>query len=408
MKIHILISALLLGLLAMTMAGAAEGIEATTAIKLPVDSITIYPDGLVFVRRLGSMNVTVGDHEFVMNVPEDASQDSVLFLVSNSSIVRTVYESMPIYTVKVLSEGNQDFLLSYLMNGAGTWVPNYFIHLMNGSGVVTSNAIISASLGEDLKNIRIKLVAGPTQRILERYADYEAEAAAAPAAAPKEMAPSYLPPVSGISTGEMETLFVFELENRTDLAAEKVVGLPLFEDMVPMRRLYTWDASLSQEGPVREEIVANNTANHPWPAGKAQLLRSGEYLTSVQMPYTPKGSNASIVIGASSDLKVSSRLKDYNISEEILALRSGENLTHPVKKTTENWTYQLEIESTVDRPVAVEVTDTKPREAEILVVDPAPTESTATSLKWEVTVLPRQKLQILYSYRMVRTETLID
>ena len=49
-------------------------VEATTAITLPVDSVTIYPDGLMAVKRMGSLDVTEGRHKFVVNVPEGADQ----------------------------------------------------------------------------------------------------------------------------------------------------------------------------------------------------------------------------------------------------------------------------------------------------------------------------------------------
>ena len=51
---------------------SSQPVEATTAITLPVDSVTIYPDGLMAVKRMGSLDVTDGVHKFVVNVPKEA------------------------------------------------------------------------------------------------------------------------------------------------------------------------------------------------------------------------------------------------------------------------------------------------------------------------------------------------
>ena len=36
----------------------SQSVEATTALTLPLDSVTIYPDGLMAVKREGSLDVT--------------------------------------------------------------------------------------------------------------------------------------------------------------------------------------------------------------------------------------------------------------------------------------------------------------------------------------------------------------
>jgi hypothetical protein len=98
-------------------------------------------------------------------------------------------------------------------------------------------------------------------------------------------------------------------------------------------------------------------------------------------------------------------LKDYNITEKILEVNSsGKN--HTIKETTETWTYHLKIESNLDRAATLEATDTLPQEAEIIAVSPAPAETTATSLKWKLSLQPRQKTAIDYTYQVVGTESL--
>ena len=69
----------LLVLLAAAPALALDGaVEATTAINLPVDSITIYPDGLMAAKRMGNLEVGQGLHNFVVKVPESAEKSSLL------------------------------------------------------------------------------------------------------------------------------------------------------------------------------------------------------------------------------------------------------------------------------------------------------------------------------------------
>jgi hypothetical protein len=181
------------------------------------------------------------------------------------------------------------------------------------------------------------------------------------------------------------------------------MGLPLFESSVPLIRIYTWDANNNENGPVLEEIKANNTLPTPWPAGSALLYRNDEYVTTFTMPYTPTGTNASIDVGPSPDLKVIKILKDYNMTERTKNINTGDNQTHAMKETTENWTYKLKIDNNQDRSVILEVSDIKPKEARMIFVEPKSTETTATDLKWEIALEPRQKRVIDYSYQTVTT-----
>ncbi len=370
-------------------------VVATTAISLPVDSVTIYQDGLVFVKRTGSMDVTEGTHKFVVDLPDNAETNSVLFLITNSTLERIVYDRMPIYTMNVMSTARQNFLLSYIVRNGGRWVPNYYIHLLNDSMLLTANAIINTDLKEDLKDVQVKLVAMPHKEMPQLMAAPMEAAKAAEAAYDMSFY------IRGAETGELETLYVFVLKNRTDLLDGKKIGLPLFEDTAPAWRVHTWDAYFNPDGPAIEEIRANNTADHPWPDGDAQVFRDGEYVTSLSMPYTAKGANASLSLGPSADLKLSKKLMDYNITEEMVSFGNG-----TAKVTTENWTYQLEVKSNTDKQVDLEVKDTIPMEAKIIYVSPEPSEITATLLKWNLKVAPREEMKLRYSYRIVTMETI--
>lgn len=407
MKLFAAILMLLLCAPALAVSDEASLVEATTAITLPVDSVTIYPDGLMAVKRMGSLDVTEGTHKFVVNVPEGADTSSLLLKVSNATIDGVVYDANPVYTLNVSSAGSQDFSLGYLMYNAATWEPRYDLHLADDSVLVKAEAVVSNRGSEDLKNVRLKLVAGlspivqpyylarAAPQMLERFA-FEA----APEADTMDLAAE---PASSI--GELETLYIFELEGRKDLLMNKQIGLPLFREDAPLVRVYTWDAYNQQEGPAEEEIRVNNTLVSPWPMGKAMLYRDGEYVSTIEMPYTPAGTNASIVVGPSADLKVESKLSDYSITENIKVIGSMEG-NRTVRETIENWTYSLEIKSNLDRAAALEVTDTIPREAIIISVSPEPAESTATSLEWKLQLLPRQETAINYTYQVTTTESL--
>ena len=405
MKLFAAILMLLLCAPAPAISDEVSQVEATTAITLPVDSVTIYPNGLMAVKRMGCLDVTEGVHKFVINVPEKAEQSSVLLRVSNATQERVVYDANPVYTLNISTPGSQSFDLSYLMYNAATWKPVYDLHLLSNFVLVKANAVLSNRGVEDLKNVRLKLVAGlplgtepyyakATPQINQRYAE------AAPMADVMDYAGAPAP-----SSGELETLYIFELEGRKDLVMDKEIGFPLFEEESPLVRIYTWNAYNQQEGPVVEEIRANNTLTSPWPTGKAMLYRNDEYVSTIEMPYTPAGTNASLVVGPSADLKVESKLFDYNITENIKEIGSGAR-NHTIKETTETWTYYLKIKSNLDRVAALEVTDTIPQEAMIVSVTPKPAESTATSLKWKLALSPRQKTAINYTYQVITTESL--
>lgn len=404
MKFFVILLGLLLCAPAFAASDEASGVEATTAITLPVDSVTIYPDGLVAAKRTGILDTTVGEHKFVVNIPDSADKSTVLLSVSNASVERVVYDSNPVYSLNISTSGPQNFALSYLMHSAGSWEPRYDLHLTNDSVLINANAVVRNRGGEDLKDVRLKLVAGlpsavePVYKAVQIQQRYAAETASAEA---YDMAPVPQAP----STGELETLYIFELDGRKDLAQDKDIGFPLFQERAPLVRVYAWDAYSQEEGPAVEEIRANNTMTNPWPAGTAQLYRNDDYVSTIDMPYTASGTNATLVIGPSADLKVARKLLDYNITEKIRSLASG-GRNHTVKETVETWTYHLKVESNLDRTATLEATDTLPQEAEVIDVAPKPAETTATILKWRLQLLPRQKTAIDYSYRVVTTESL--
>ena len=405
-------SAIILMLLLCVPASALQetsAVEATTAITLPVDSVTIYPDGLMAVKREGRLDVTEGMHKFVINLPDKAEKSTVLLSVSNATQGMVVYEDNPVFTLNVSSTGMQDFALSYLMYNAASWSPMYDLHLENDRVLVKANAVVGNFAGEDLKDVRLKLVAGlpasePYPRAKssiqnQRYAE------AAAAAAPAEEYMDYAAEAAPISSGELETMYIFELKDRSDLVMDKVIGFPLFEEESPLVRMYTWDAYNDQQGPVIEEIRANNTLASPWPSGTAMLYRDDEYVSTIEMPYTPAGTNASIEVGPSADLKVESKLADYNITENLKVIGSdGGN--HTVRETVEAWTYRLSIKSNLDRTANLEVADSIPQEAVVTAVSLPPAESTATSLKWKLALAPRQKAAINYTYEVTTIEGL--
>ncbi|MFB3765773.1 MAG: DUF4139 domain-containing protein [Methanotrichaceae archaeon] len=385
-------------------ASAEETVEATTAIALPVDSITIYPDGLVSVKNAGNLEVTEGVHKFVVSIPDLADKGSVLLSVTNATIERMVYDNSPVYTLNFSYPGSQSFALSYLMNYAGEWAPMYYLHLANDSVKISANAIVQNRGGEDLKNVRIKLVAGLPTNVEQYYAkramqinNYAGAAlanAAAPAPAPAE------------NTGDLETLYIFELPGRKDLEMNKKVAFPLFEEVAPLVRIYTWDAYVSENGPAVEEIRANNTLTSPWPSGQAMIYKGDDYVSTITMPYTPAGTNASINLGSSPDVKVSKKLKDYNITENVKEIGSSGNISHAVKETTEKWKYQLKVENNLDRRAVLEVSDTRPKESKIISISIQPTEMTATGLKWRISLAPKEKTTIDYEYQVVTVKSL--
>mgnify|MGYP001183357425 CR=1 FL=1 len=397
----------------LTAAAAADDgsgeIEAITILSLPADSVTIYPDGLATVKRTGEMEVTEGVHSFVIDLPASVRMESVRFSVTNSTVEKVVYDDNLEYTLNVSSTGVQRFDLVYLMPSAGRWAPTYSVHLEEETVVVSAQAVVSSNFGEDLVGVALKLVAGPPQAeplaLLRAagLADYAVAEAAMEEAAPAAYAPKAAPMPA---TGELETLYIYELEGRKDLEMNKEVGFPFFEETAPITRSYVWDAYWKNDGPVTEVVKANNTMKDPWPAGSALLYKNGEYVSAVEIPFTPVGTEAEIEVGSSADLKVERKLANYTSTEEIVQVPGADNSTQPVKVTTEAWTYRLSLESNVDRDATVEVSDTKPLKAEMISAEPEPSEMTATGLEWVLEVLPREEVVIEYTYRVVTKEVM--
>jgi hypothetical protein len=277
---------------------------------------------------------------------------------------------------------------------------------MKNSILVKASAVVKNQGGEDLKDVRLKLVAGPAPSEPSFKEALQFERSYAMSAAPAEVYnETVVYESSPTSTGELETLYIFELDGRKELVTDKEIGFPLFEIESPLSRAFTWDAYMQANGPAREEIRANNTLPSPWPSGEALLYKDGDYVSTIEMPYTPSGTNASIDLGPSADLKVESSLADYNITENIKKIESGDG-NHTIKETIERWTYNLSIISNLDRPAYLEVKDTKPLDAKIISVSPQPVEITAASLKWEIELSPRQKTAINYTYEVITTESL--
>ena len=208
------------------------------------------------------------------------------------------------------------------------------------------------------------------------------------------------------ATGELETLYIYELAGRKDLEMNKEVGFPLFEETAPITRSYVWNAYYNSDGPVTEKVKANNTMKDPWPAGSALLYKNGEYVSEVEIPFTPTGTEAEIEVGASADLKVERKLANYTPLEEIVQVPGAGNTTTAMKVTTETWTYQLSLKSNIDRNATAEVSDRKPLKAEMISAVPEPKETTATGLEWELEVPPREEVTIDYTYRVVTKEVM--
>ncbi len=398
-------------ILALASAGAASDggsgeIEAITIVSLPVDSVTIYPDGLATVKRTGEMEVTEGVHTFVLDLPRSVNMASVRFTVTNATVEKVVYDDNPEYTINVSSTGVQNFELVYLMPRAGFWMPSYSVHLEEETVLVSAQAVVENNFGEELEAVRLKLVSGPPQAepvALYREAMLDRAVAEEAAFEPVAYAPKAAP---ATATGELETLYIYELDGRKDLEMDKEVGFPLFEETAPITRSYLWNAYYQNQGPVTEVLKANNTMKDPWPAGSALLYKNGEYVSQVKIPFTPTGTEAEIEVGSSADLKVERKLANYTSAEEIVTVPGAGNASSAMKVTTETWSYHLSLKSNLDRNATAEVSDRKPLKAEMISAEPMPLETTATGLEWELEILPREEVAIDYTYRVVTKEVM--
>jgi hypothetical protein len=248
------------------------------------------------------MEMTEGVHQLVLDLPPSVNMESVRFGVTNATVEKVVYDDDPEYTLNVSSPGLQKFELVYLMPMAGLWAPSYSVHLEEETVLVSAQAVVVNNFGEDLESVRLKLVSGPPQE--EPEALYREAAMVDYAVAEEAALMAYAPKAAPVTaTGELETLYIYELSGRKDLEMDKEVGFPLFEETAPIMRSYLWDAYYQNEGPVTEVVKANNTMKDPWPAGSALLYKNGEYVSEVEISYTPTGTEAEINVGSSADLK---------------------------------------------------------------------------------------------------------
>ena len=384
-----------------------DAVKSTTAITLPVDSITIYPDGLVSVKSMGILDVIQGARSFVVNVPSSALASSVTLSVTNSTVESVVYNANPTYILNISTSTAQKFLLSYLIYYGGSWEPRYDLHLFNKSMLISAKAVVQNKGSEDWDGVNLKLVAGMprvTEPYMGKFALQQANYAdAVPEAA---MIPAPASSYATSSSSELEAFYIFQLEGRKDLEHNKAVGFSLFQDSAPIDMSYVWDASSDESGPAMEEIRVNNTMEAPWPSGSAMLYKDDDYISTITMPYTPNGTNASITIGPSTDLKVSKKIKDHNKTEALKGTVSQDGANHTLKEAIEVWTYELGIKSNVDRPAMLEVSDTRPMDSKLINVSMNASELMATGMEWKLTLSPWEKRTISYSYQVITTEPL--
>jgi hypothetical protein len=76
---------------------------------------------------------------------------------------------------------------------------------------------------------------------------------------------------------------------------------------------------------------------------------------------------------------VEKKLLDYNVTETIREVKAEHNSTSTVKETTHHLVYSLEVESNLDRPALLEITDSYPMASKMLYIAPEPSELTATA-----------------------------
>ncbi len=187
--------------------------------------------------------------------------------------------------------------------------------------------------GVDWKGVNLNLVAGmpkATEPYLDKFTLQQANYAGASTVSARApvLAPSYAPS----SSSELETFYIFQLEGRKDREQSKDVGFPRIHDSAPTKRIYIQGVSSNERGPAVEEIHANNTMRTPWPSGSAMLYKDDEYISTITIPYTPNGTNASITIGPSADLKVSKKPGVYNKTENLTGITPGKARTTPSRR----------------------------------------------------------------------------
>jgi hypothetical protein len=280
--------------------------------------------------------------------------------------------------------GVSEVTLEYLLAGVG-WNPSYDMWLAaDADERVGFDAFAEVTNGAlAMEDVVTRLVAGrvdPSQMVdavsqitaNQVIAGYEDPSAVpfvpnAPAAAP---------------TGSLDIQHVYDV-GRVSAEPGDTVFLGLFEGSLPARRLHLWNAQSDDQVSVIYKV--RNDSDVPLAEGIVRSYQDDLFIGSDFMELTPVGGEGSITAGFLPDVRVSR-------AESRAALSTG------------GFGYTDEVELTISNlgtvPVALEVVDQVPPEAQALQATVEPERTAGNLLRWQVTVEPTSTVVLGYEYKV--------
>ncbi len=273
------------------------------------------------------------------------------------------------WTVRAEDGGDADFLLSYPMGGLA-WRAEYLATVADGETCQLSldgAALVANRAGVTFSDAHLTLVAGEPNRVQperQYMARGTAEDMALAAPAPKmpqqrtsgEYHAYELPGTTPIRSGATERVALFPRRTSIDCERAYVVDAGGSDWQPPRPLIQPGYRGETGEIPVIAAVSVQNDKDaglgQPLPAGRVRVYDGGDFLGESELGHTPAGAEIRLEVGTVFDLTAEREATDFNVD------RAGRTITESF---------------------AVTLTNAKPTDVEVSVVEPLPRWS-----DWEV------------------------
>ncbi len=335
---------------------------------------------------------------------ENEEEEPVVEPVDNSPKTRICWSD---------SGGSQrKVILLYLASGV-SWSSEYFLdtYAFSSDGEKQDPnlehwARIKKNLGYDLTDVNVKLVAGKIK--LDTHSNYGnnyAWATHAQMMMPEAVGYSG----SGSSSSRpatptsfsMEEYEVYVLPSKISLKTGETKLIQIKNDdveieidyvydathLLPQRNYYrTWEKE--EKGKVQKIFKIKNN-DKTWPNGKVNVYQDYMLIGQDTISWTPRGREAKVTIGVSSDIEVKKQVTVKKINPED---RYNDDF---------NYTITLNLHNYKDEEVTVRIFDNFNSRALDLSSDTSFEEQPGNKMEWMVTLEPGEEKDITYKYKIL-------
>ncbi|MFQ6050782.1 MAG: DUF4139 domain-containing protein [Candidatus Hydrothermarchaeota archaeon] len=410
--------------------------ENTIKTEIPVQKVTFYQNGLIYVERIKNILLKKGINEIVTDTFSDQilaytirakTEEGEVIDVSYTpeKKLETRFKEFLGKQVEILlKEGKiiRGELVSYSLDYLG-------IYSENRLDVVKTENILSITVfgveknGKALK-IKIDSKKDGNQKIkftyltkggnwkpvydlyvekshlisnavitneVEPYSNVELELVAGtphfafvPVPIPA-MAKGYAVEEAGrVVRGGLGEYVVYKLSNVT-IEKNEIKKFKLFEGSVDIDPIYQWDASTLIKGKASERLKLKNNMEDPWASGIMNIYRNDKLIGSDSIEYTPIGADVEVTVGSTPDIDVKKELTAVKVSyEETLRIETVE--------------YTLTINNYKKESIAIIVKDRIPYGSTLVSANPKATQKPDNMLEWRINIRPQGEQKITYTY----------